>query len=184
MKRRIAISAGHSNVEGKDQGAQSNEYSEGKETVAFRNLLIEALNKLNVKASIDPDEFVTSQTVELFKRYFSHDDILIDIYFNASDNISATGVECIVPLNYSTFEYMLATDLCSTIASTLNIRKRGVITEAQSARNKLVWMSMNAETVIIELCFLSNFKDMLNYNQYKDKCVNAIANLLLNYKTL
>lgn len=179
MKRRIAISAGHSNVKGQDRGAVSNGYIEGELTVELRDLIKEALNNTNVPCSIDPNSNVTFQTVALFRQYFNTgNDICIDIHFNAG---GGTGTEVLIPDNFSLVEQELATALAHVISSRLQIFNRGVKQEKYSARKKLFWMTIPAETILIEVAFLDNAKDMSSYNNQKVLLADEIASVLMSY---
>jgi len=184
ITRKIAISAGHSNKEGRDNGASYNGRVEGKEAVKFRTDLAKMLATKGVTANVDSDSNVTFETVKLFKEYFEEHDILIDIHFNASSSSTATGVEVLVPTKYSTMEYAMAVDISNTISTTLGIRNRGVKREDESARGKLAFMSIDAETILIEICFISNKSDMAHYDTKYDLLLDKLTTLLINYKSI
>lgn len=179
--RRIAISAGHSNVPGQDMGAAGNNLIEGVEAVKIRNKVEQRLEQLGVKVSVDPDNSVTGATVRLFKQFFKGSDVVVDIHLNSVPSTSVTGTEVIIPDNYSDFEKALATDLSKIISSTLGIHNRGVKTEAQTARKKLLWMTIPAENILIECFFISNPSDVNSYHLYGDFMCNAIADVLYKY---
>lgn len=180
MKRRIAISAGHTNVVGQDRGAAANGYIEGNLTVELRDLIKKELGVFGVAASIDPNESATGDTVRLFRRYFVADDIVVDIHFNAATP-QATGTEVIIGNNASPFEKKLAADVANTIATTLSIRNRGVKTEAQTPRKKLLWFTIPSETILIEVCFLSSVDDMIKYQRKKKALAANLAHLFSKY---
>lgn len=182
MKRRIAISAGHSNVPGQDMGAIGMGLTEGIETVKLRDLIVKEFKERNESVSVDPDSNVTWKTVALFKQYFSADDIVLDIHFNASLNAEANGVECLIPAGYDNFEHSLAQDLCLAVSNTLGIKNRGVKTELDSARKKLLWMTIPSKNVLLEVCFLTNKVDTVKYLKYTPILAEAIALVLLDYK--
>jgi len=182
MKRRIAASAGHSNVPGQDMGAQGNGIIEGNETVVLRNLIVQEFRNRKEPISVDPDSNVTFKTVALFKQYFGKEDILLDIHFNASSNPKATGCEVLVPAYMDIQERDLATNLVAAVSGVLNISNRGVKTELQSARKKLLWMSIPAITVLLEVCFISNPSDVSKYNAHKEELAKVITNILLVHK--
>lgn len=184
MKRRIAISAGHSNIPGQDMGARGELLTEGTEAVILRNLITDRFKERDEVVSVDPDNFVTGKTVALFKQYFGANDILVDIHFNAATNPSATGCEVLVPAVASEFELSLAKDLSNTISKILGIANRGVKTELQSARKKLLWMTIPGENILIEICFISNNDDVKHYITNKEKLAKAIADLLIAYKNM
>jgi len=183
MNRRIAISAGHSNVKGEDRGAIANGYVEGELAVELRDLIVAIFKQRNIPVSVDPNSNVTFQTVALFRKWFNTgNDILVDIHFNAGAS-SANGTLVIVPNTASDFEKDLAKALSYTIALTLGIPNKGVHDEHYTARGKLLWMSLPAESVLIEVCFLTNLNDMAAYSQLKSRVAVSIANVLIDYKT-
>lgn len=184
MTRRIAISAGHSNVPGQDRGAIGNGLIEGVEAVKIRDRVKYYLERVGSKASVDPDSSVTWRTVALFKKYFSDRDIVVDIHLNAAGSEKATGCEVIVPVKYSAFERALADELCTAISVNLKIRNRGVKTEAQTPRKKLLWMTIPSENILIECFFITNPDDVASYTLYFDNMCAAIAGVLCKYKFL
>lgn len=190
--RRIAISAGHSNEPGKDNGAFSilnidgvpTAFTEGHLTVELRNLIIEEAKKRDIVINKDGDKSVTFQTVALFKQWFRDKDIVIDIHFNAVDNPSASGTLCIVPKSSTSFERSLAGELAATISAAIGCKNRGVITEKESARKKLLFMTIPAENVLIEVCFITNFSDMFKYKNNKKLVAKAIVEILEKYRNV
>jgi N-acetylmuramoyl-L-alanine amidase len=184
ITRKLALSAGHSNETGKDNGASYNNRIEGIETVKLRNALVEEFKLHHVTVNVDDDKNVTKETVALFSKYFEEQDILIDLHFNAAADVKATGVEVIIPEKYSTMEYSMGSDICRTISNTLNISNRGVKPESMSARGKLAWMHMIGETILIEVCFISNIKDMAKYDANFTLLVKELVSMILNYKSL
>lgn len=182
--RRIAISAGHSNVQGQDQGAVGNGLIEGVETVKIRNRIKYYLETMGCKVSVDPDDSVTWQTVALFKKYFGPKDVVIDLHLNAVADPRATGAEVVIPNEYSDFEHDFATELVAEISSRLSIRNRGVKTELKTARKKLLWMTIPAENILIEFFFISNPHDVSSYNLNFDSMCYGVANIIFKYKFL
>lgn len=106
---------------------------------------------------------------------------MVDIHLNAAASNKATGTEVLVPEKYSDFEIKLATELSRAISASLGIPNRGVKTETQSARKKLLWMTIPAENILIECFFISNPSDVNSYHLYGDFMCNAIADVLYKY---
>ena len=181
IPRKIALSAGHSNTKNRDNGAVIGNAVEGAMAVEFRRLVARQLKaRYNYTASVDKDDSVTSQTVSLFRQYFGLRDILVDFHFNSSSNAKATGVEVIVPKIYSLFEYELGSVLSKTISDLLSIPNRRVKTELETARKKLMFMTLQSETILVEICFISNPKDLATYEQYKEDLADEVAMALYN----
>lgn len=93
IPRKIFISAGHSNVSGRDRGALGvNGTIEGELTVALRKKVVSELNRLGANPITDIDRNVTRETVTFMIRNLVSRDIAIDIHFNAATK-TATGTE-------------------------------------------------------------------------------------------
>lgn len=187
--KKVLISAGHSNVPGRDRGAAGNGYIEGELAVDFRNLLIPELLKLGIDVHKDIDNSILSETISDFKLNVSSDTISIDIHWNAGP-ATATGTEVLIPESNSSIERNLAKDIADTISRILNIPLRGnykglkgVKTEAESQHKKLGFMRLNGETILIEMCFISNKSDMDKYQDNKKLLAKEIANLICQYAT-
>ena len=181
--RKIFISAGHSNTKGKDRGAIGNGYIEGDLTVEFRNLLVSELKKLGVKAIVDKDDSISSQTLNFFRNLTTNTCIVLDIHWNAA-NASATGTETLIPSQNTDFERRLAAKLSEVVANRLKIPLRGrhagfsgVKTEAESHHGRLGWMRLTGENVLMEICFISNPNDMRSYQENKVQLASDIANV-------
>jgi len=182
--RTIFLSAGHSDTVNRDQGAQSCEhdgkvYSEGKLTTGFRKLLATALRDQEVKVIVDNDNTVTKETVGTIDDLLrigtlGEKDIAIDIHFNASAP-NATGCEVLVPLKYSHTEMVIASHLVSAISEVLEIHNRGVKTEADSARGRLMFMTPVLNNILIEVCFISNESDLSKYLANQKELATVIA---------
>ena len=197
MKQKLYLSAGHSSTVydsitkkkktiQPDRGAISNindvEYVEGDLTAELRMLIVNAFLKENIQVITDSDNSVLKQTISFFKPLIaSYNDIAIDLHFNSSNNINATGVEILVPSNPSAFELVVGSELSKIISKYLDIPNRGVKTEIVSPRKKLGWMRLACENFIIEVCFISNKRDMQQYNDNKEKLANAIVQSLKLY---
>lgn len=184
--RKIYLGAGHSNVVGKDRGAMGNGYVEGELAIEFRDLIKEELKQLGITAIVDDNKNVLKQSLEYFKNLTRKEDIVIDIHWNAATP-QATGTETLIPSDYSNFELLLAADISKTISTILQIpargtteKKQGVKTEADSHHGRLGWMRLTGENILLEVCFITNKKDMESYQNKKSLLANKIAKLLAN----
>lgn len=175
--RTIYLSAGHSNVVGQDRGASGCKLVEGNLTVDFRRKLIAELQLQGITPKTDPDENITVKTVSLFKGMVGLTDIALDIHFNAGPP-TATGCEVIIPQKYTRFEFNVAANISSIISRVLEIRNRGVLTEDRTPHKKLAWMAIPCENILMEICFISNMKDMEKYNNKDQQLANNLATYL------
>lgn len=180
IPRKIFISAGHSNVSGRDRGALGvNGTIEGELTVALRKKVVSELNRLGANPITDIDRNVTRETVTFMIRNLVSRDIAIDIHFNAATK-TATGTEVLIPFKSSEFERHLGNLLSYNIASVLGIRNRGLKTEADSARGRLIFMTPNCENILIEVCFITNENDMKAYNEKQNQVATIIAKCIIS----
>ena len=181
--RKVFISAGHSPSK---PGAAGNGYKEELLAIEFRDLLVKELKNLGITPVIDSNENALDKSIAFFKNLTSTDSIVIDIHWNASDNPLATGTEVLVPLQYSSFEYNLASLIANEIKNSIGTKLRGtngVKTEADSHHGRLGWMRLTGENILIEMCFISNAQDMQKYQQNKLKLAKNIAVILKAYTT-
>jgi len=181
--RKIFISAGHSP---KKPGASGNGYKEEMLAIAFRDLLVKELTNLGITATIDSNDNALTESINFFKRLISPNSIALDIHWNASSNATATGTETLIPAVYTNFEYELASRLSEAVSKTLNIRTRGangVKTELESHHSSLGWMRLNAENVLMEICFISNKSDMDKYISSRIQLAKNIALILKEYSS-
>lgn len=179
--RDIIIVAGHTNVQGLDQGASGNGYSEGQLTVELRDLVISELSNLGVKAKTDSNRNALAQTLQWLKvNLFSDKTICLDIHWNAAGSPEAKGTEVIVPDTASSFELNIARSILKVFTD-LGFRDRGVKHEGATARKRLGWMRPTAENVLLEVCFISNPTDMKLYEANKHTISKRIASVLNHY---
>ena len=178
--RKIYISAGHSSTKGRDMGAVGNGFIEGVEAAELRNIIFTELKKLGITATIDSDNTILADSIRFFKNLTEKDSIVMDIHFNAGVP-AATGTETLIPFDSSKTEKQLAVDLTKIISETLNIKSRGVKSEADSHHGRLGWMRLTGENVLLEVCFISNTKDMESYRKNRVELGKKIAELLYDY---
>lgn len=177
MKRIVYLSAGHSTQEGKDRGASGNRKIEGIVSAEFRQLLVTELNRLGVTVMVDGNHTVLADSLAWIKRFVTPGCIAIDIHCNAAGE-AATGTEVIVPAKPSAFEKGLASELSGSVAFALGIRNRGVKLETETARKRLGWMAISAQTVLIELFFISNKFDCKAYDEKKHIAAKRTAEVI------
>jgi N-acetylmuramoyl-L-alanine amidase len=182
--RRVFVSAGHSNVKTKDRGAIGlSGIVEGDLTVVLRRLVVDELKLLGVYTSIDPDSYVTKDTVAIINSLLDSRDIAIDLHFNWSEFPTSRGTEVIIPFKYSSFEKELGTILSREIALVLGTKDRGAKTEASSFRKHLMFMTPDCENLLIEVCFISNNFDLAIYLCKEKVVAKVIAKCIYDFLT-
>ena len=188
--RQLFLLAGHEVVNGKGTGAHSQLGDEAVEALKLRNAIAERLNtKHGIKAITDVPTSTLKVVVAWLRGLIKQDDVMIDLHFNAG-SVTATGVEVLVPADYTLKEFSLASSLAEAVASTLNIRKRtgklgvdkaGVKTESESQHSKLAVLGGLGIGIndLVEVCFITSPPDMqsyrANYTQLVEKMTDVIA---------
>ncbi len=188
MKRTIFLGAGHSNQVGSDMGAPpayaNIGFTEGIETVKFRDLIFQKLEVLGHCAVLDANENTGGTTIRLYKTKVQKEDIAIDIHFNSYGNPSISGTEVFVGKNASAEEKKMAAALSLKMAEILNINNRGVKSETQSARKRLGWFTLPCRyRLLIEVCFITSPKDMKGFKDNERLLAQALAEIIHQYAT-
>jgi len=188
--RKIFLSAGHTNIKGKDRGAAANGYIEGELTVELRDLIAEELKRENIKAITEDNSFGLRKTMAKYKNLTSKDSLVVDIHFNAATP-KAKGVETLVPNEANNLELNLAQKLSSSIANLLQTSlrgnfkgRKGVKSEISSHHGRLGWMRLNGNNVLIEVCFLTNKSEMIKYEENKHLIAKNISEILIKAASL
>lgn len=182
-RRLLFVSAGHSSVKGKDNGAVAIDgRTEGQLTEEFRNLFVAECKALGITCNVDGANSVLSDTINLFKKYTNKDSILIEFHFNAGP-ASATGTEVLVPSRkeYTDIEVELGRALSQKASEVLGIPNRGFKTEEESARGRLGWMRLTGHNILPEICFISNKFNLSMYDIKKKELAKAWALIIKEY---
>lgn len=174
----IFLSAGHSNM---DPGAIGNGYKEADLTKELRSLVAcEIVKNPDINLTLDNDAQTSGETANKIGLISKEGDVLCDIHFNAGTPV-ATGTEVLIPEQNTPMERTIAGELSHGIAVLLGIKDRGVKTEADSARKRLVFMRPKGRNLLIEVCFISNPTDIKSYQSKKNEVAKFIAQTLIKY---
>lgn len=177
----IFLSAGHSNM---DPGAIGNGYKEADLTKELRGLVAcEIIKHTDITLTLDNDGQTSGETANKIGLISKEGDVLCDIHFNAGTP-AATGTEVLIPETYTPKEHTIAAELSAGISQILGIKNRGVKTEADSARKRLVFMRPKGRNLLIEVCFISNPTDIKSYQSHKTEVAQFVAKTLIKYATI
>lgn len=183
--KKLAVIAGHN---GAGTGACSptgmaNGIDEGAETIWLRDEIVRHLKEdHNITAVIDENKLKLSSVVSKLRTLLFGDDISIDIHFNAAANKNAQGTEVLIPNKFTPLEKKLATDLLYTITGALGTKTRGVKSEDSGQHSRLAMLSgINAETILLEICFCSNQMDCTLYTKNKAVLAKRLSDCLAKY---
>lgn len=175
--RKLFLIAGHG---GKDPGALGNGYVERDLAIELRRLIDLELRRIGVVATLDPDTNYLGQSLRWLRGKFGEKDVLLDIHWNASPSSAATGSEVIVPNVSSDYEKAFANALLKPLTD-IGFRNRGVKPESDTARGRLALMNENAENLLLEVCFITNPRDMLLYQNSKNIIAKRLAYVIKEY---
>lgn len=172
----IFLLSGHN---GNGTGAGSSFLDEGTETIVLRNLIAINLTRLGcLDYTTDDDNDNLNTVISKLKQKVKKDDILIDIHFNAATE-TANGSEVFIPTDYSPEEKSLAETLLKTVCDTLGTKSRGVKVENQSQYSRLGILHLPCNTVLLEVCFLTNKGDVYRYKENREKLAEKISILII-----
>ena len=177
--RKIYLTAGH---RGGTTGANGNGLNEAEEAIYLRNLIADNLVASGVDVFVDYDTASLSQVTQVINATCNRNDICIDFHFNAVANPTANGSEVLRPFTFTPLEVSLAEHILSAICSSLGTKNRGVKHEGQGHHSRLAMLSdVKCNSIIVEVCFISNEKDVALYMQNKNKLVSAIADTIFQF---
>lgn len=172
------ILAGHTSAKDSpsyDPGAVANGVTEADLAKELRDLIVTLFDdKKEVK--IDDDRDSLKVVIQKLKSVDS--DVICDIHFNAAAAPTATGVEVITPFRATEKELKLAKDISTKFAKIMGIKNRGVKDETQTARKRLGIMQPKGINILIEVCFITNPKDLAAYQANKEALALSLYNSL------
>lgn len=176
------ISAGHCITHGPnfDPGAPGvNNRWEANETVKVRNRVIEIIRSKGYK-DILQDADTESLQQYLNRIQTGNGSMVAEFHFNAGP-AAATGTETLIEIDADHIDKACAKEFTDTTARILGVKNRGVKTEADTRHKRLALMKEQGIVVLIEICFISNAKDMAAFDLNFEKLCQAYADLLIKY---
>lgn len=175
-KSKVFLTAGH---RGEKTGAVGY-IDEGAEAIELRNLIKTYIgDKLEV--IVDNRFAKLSEVIKHVNRHAIPNDIVIDLHFNSFSKSTANGTEVLIPDNPSKIEESVAKKLTEITAETLSIKNRGVKKANSSQHSRLAMLqNVNCNTMIFEVCFISNKNDSERYKLQREVLAENIANYLIS----
>lgn len=180
MNKTIYISAGHSNT---DPGAINPMLNlrEADLTRGLRNLVVEKLTWMGATVRSDGNGTDNYKRNTAIAEAAKCDGLKLDIHFNAGPE-TAQGVECFS----DPAEKAIAQELSKAIADVLGSPLRGDAgwkgrTESQHGLRGLVWLDKLRGSLLIEVCFISNPREVQFYLANIDRVAQAIADVLFKH---
>lgn len=194
---KIYLTAGHNiQANGRGNGAfglphsqYPNGIDEAAEAIVLRNLITAHLRKHGLKVANDKDETPLRSVLTWLRNKATRGDWCIEIHFNAAA-ATASGVECVVENNHTTTESAMAQALCRAVneatkqggGSGIRIRerapgRRGVVLERETPRGRIGFLHSPAvaNNILLEVCFITNKRDVELYFNNRNRIAIAIA---------
>jgi hypothetical protein len=136
------------------------------------------------KVVTDSNNTVMAEAVNFFKKLTSKNSVSIEFHFNIGPP-EATGVETLVKDDADIENCIFANKISKKISEILTIRTRGnykgfpgVKKESDSQHSKIGWFRLSGVTLLVEVCFLSNPKDMELFFKHETQLYKELSYLL------
>lgn len=173
MPKKVLISAGHTNNPRDDRGAAGNGYIEGRETLRLRNQTAAVLRARGLEVLEDGADGVNDPLRKAL-RLIPGTDVAVEFHFNAGP-ASATGIEVLAKKG----KKALAQRIAKAVGAATGLRLRGEQgwkADDSGQHHRLAFCS--AGGLIVEVCFISNAKDMRAYEVHFDAICEGVAYVL------
>lgn len=169
MANLIKMSVGHAaNV----SGASGNGYKEYDVAKELAELTQESLETNNIASMLffDTKSKKQSTNLDTIENWHLSNEGVIDVsfHFNANEDKNVDGTEVLTVSNKTT-----ASALSAAIALAGGFDDRGY-----QIRSDLMFTNLSKSAVLLEICFISNKKDMEKYQSKKQEIAEAIAYIL------
>ena len=176
LENKIYLIAGHN---GSSTGANGF-IDEGKETIILRDLIAKNLYDMGVVVIKDDNLTPLTKVVQWLRNQITKKDICIDIHFNASTNKLANGSEVFIPTKNTPDEVELANMFRESLSKFF--KDRGVSLESKSYHGKIAMLSgFDCCNILLEVCFVSNKLDSVNYFENRDFIAYELALDILEF---
>ena len=174
--RRVFLISGHNGP-----GTGANGFiDEGKETIILRDLIAKNLYDMGIVVIKDDNLTPLTKVVQWLRNQITKKDICIDIHFNGSSNKLANGSEVFIPTKNTSDEVELANMFKKTLSKVF--KDRGVSLESKSYHGKIAMLSgFDCCNVLLEICFVSNKLDSVNYFENREIIAHELAVDILEF---
>jgi N-acetylmuramoyl-L-alanine amidase len=179
--RTLYMTKGHQVINGVGNGAKHNGFDEAIEARELVNDVAKELWKTyKVFTYADDDSDSLSKVISWLVSKVKKGDICIDVHFNAYAKSGANGTEVFIPTNSTTAEKSFAEKVCGVISKSLGTTNRGVKTAAASQHSSLGILEKPhlATNILIEVCFITNEKDVTLYRKNYNTLVKNLAKVI------
>lgn len=171
MKKKITITAGHSNT---DPGAVSGKRRESIIATDMRNMVKLYLEREGIEVRTDGDGSDNKPLNDAIK-LIAGSDLAVEFHCNAAANDNATGVECLGQPKHKS----ICQKISKAIADQMGIKPRrdaGYAGENVGPRSRLGYVDKGG--IIVELFFISNPGELATWDAKKWLVAKAVAGVI------
>lgn len=175
----IVLVAGHSGANTGAVGVNTALYGrldEGAETIWLRNRVAQLLvERWNCFVLFDEDKDKLAVVIQKIKSVVKENDVCIELHFNSAKNAEACGTEVILSDNPTDVEVRIGVQLLNATAKALGTDIRSIKTEKQTPHRTLAFTHLPCNSVILEVCFCSNYSDSEIYFRNRELLAASLA---------
>lgn len=156
---KVFLNAGHHLL---DPGAWHKGHKEGELTIELRDAVINLFTGDQIEFESVPDDLDLKESIAWVNERADVNDTAFSIHFNANSNPGIRGTEAYY---FNEREKELAEIYSRNVSSDLHIPNRGAKPDKNTWVGSLGWLrKLKCDSVLIEVCYLSNDLDMSNYD--------------------
>jgi len=163
----------------RDPGAVSGDYVEADLAAKFRDRVVYYINK-EVKVITDKDDESLSEYLARIQTGSAS--VVLEFHFDATPG--ATGTTAFVELDADRLDKAFAKELVDATAKVLDIKNRGVKSEAESHRGRLGLMKEEGIICLLELGFIDNPNDMKSFFENQERLAQWIASIVIKFDNM
>lgn len=173
------ISAGHHK---NDPGAVANGLQENNLTIKVRDKVVSLVKAKGYKVITDDD---AETLAEYLKRIEPGEaSVVVEFHFDAGQLNVSSGTSTFFADNASANSRAFAIEMALTGASVLGIPNRGAHSETESHRGRLGLVHEPGINCLVEVCFITNDRDIQLFNQHFDQLCEAYAKVITKFDDL
>jgi N-acetylmuramoyl-L-alanine amidase len=150
-------------------------------TKELRALVAAEMKLLNYKFKTDDDDLSLGETFDWIRKAAKPTDVVVDIHFNSGPP-TTSGTETIIPLKSSPVEQEIGKLLATGVSTILGVPNRGCKDERHTPPGHAM-MSLGCESILLEICFMTNPTEMQAYQAKKLEVAKRIAADLKKWST-
>jgi len=170
---KIICNAGH---DLSSPGAQSGSSNESEMTMKLRDKIIPLLERMGYEVLIVPDNLNLRQSIAWVNTRATKEDFAFSIHFNYNRYPNIGGTEVYY---FNKDEAKLADVFSQHVSVAIGINNRGALHDSLTWVKSLGWLrKLVCDSVLVEVCYLSNENDMKKFNHDYDRTAKGFENAI------